>query len=121
MRHIINKDFNKFFMSLAIGSLGNWFDFFAIQMIFVHEYHASAFYIGLLMTIYLLPSLIISPFAGIIADHCSKKNTSDNNAIAISRVYSGNNILARHFASHYFYNTPRSSNNCRHANSTKLS
>ncbi len=36
-----NFRFTRFFISFVTGNLDDWFDIFALQIIFVHEFHAS--------------------------------------------------------------------------------
>jgi len=69
-----NFEFTRFFTSFTIGNIGDWFDIFALQIIFVHEWHASPVILGTLILFYFLPSIVLSPIAGIWADRISKRN-----------------------------------------------
>lgn len=69
-----NLEFTKFFASFTIGNIGDWFDIFALQIIFVHEWRASPIILSILILIYFIPSIILSPIAGAWADRLSKRN-----------------------------------------------
>ncbi|MCF6776420.1 MFS transporter [Thiotrichales bacterium 19X7-9] len=69
-----NHQFSRFFVSFTIGNIGDWFDIFALQIIFVIEWHASPVLLGLMILFYFLPSIILSPFAGVLTDKVSKRN-----------------------------------------------
>lgn len=69
-----NFRFTRFFVSLSIGSLGDWFDVFALQIIFVHEFHASPMVMGVLALFYFMPGVAFGPFAGAFADRYSKRD-----------------------------------------------
>lgn len=69
-----NIRFTKFFISYVISNLGDWFDIFALQIIFVYEWNASPVLLGTLILFYFLPSIFLSPLAGVLADRTSKRN-----------------------------------------------
>ncbi|MGD9108255.1 MAG: MFS transporter [Gammaproteobacteria bacterium] len=69
-----NFRFTRFFISFSIGNLGDWFDVFALQIIFVHEFHASPIIMGVLALFYFIPGVVFGPFAGAFADRFSKRN-----------------------------------------------
>lgn len=69
-----NSRFPRFFSSFTISNIGDWFDIFALQIIFVHQWHASPLKMSLLLLLYFLPGMLLSPFAGICADHFNKRN-----------------------------------------------
>ena len=69
-----NFQFTRFFTSFVVSNLGDWFDIFALQIIFAYEWNASPFLLGILLLLYFLPSIILSPIAGILADRVSKRN-----------------------------------------------
>jgi len=69
-----NFRFTRFFISLTTGNLGDWLDIFALQIIFVHEFHASPITMGIVALFYFLPSILLGPFAGVCADRFSKRN-----------------------------------------------
>ena len=43
-----NARFSRFFASMSMSNLGDWLDIFALQIIFVHAFHASPMTMGLL-------------------------------------------------------------------------
>lgn len=69
-----NVEFTKFFVSFTVGNIGDWFDIFALQIILVHEWHASPIVMGLLLLVYFLPAIVLNPIAGVWADKVSKRN-----------------------------------------------
>ncbi len=69
-----NFEYLKFFASFTTGNLGDWFDLFALQIIFANEFHASPIVLSLLFIIYLAPMAFLGSYAGIIADKFKKKN-----------------------------------------------
>lgn len=69
-----NLQFTRFFVSLTIGNIGDWFDIFAIQIIFVHEWHVSPIMLSVLILFYFLPAIVLSPMAGVMAERISKRN-----------------------------------------------
>lgn len=91
-----NFKFTRFFASFSIGNVGDWFDIFALQIIFVHEFHASPIMMGILLLFYFLPSIILSPIAGVFADRISKRNlmlyTDATAAILTIGLYFSGNI-----------------------------
>ncbi len=68
-----NSDFVKFFLSFTIGNLGDWFDFFALQIIVVHRFGGSPVEVSLLIVVYMLPFALFSVFSGIVVDRLNKK------------------------------------------------
>ncbi|MCP4474021.1 MAG: MFS transporter [Gammaproteobacteria bacterium] len=68
-----NSDFVKFFLSFTIGNLGDWFDFFALQIIVVHRFGGSPVEVSLLIVVYMLPFALFSVFSGIVVDRFNKK------------------------------------------------
>lgn len=68
-----NDRFVRFFASYTIGNLGDWFDIFALQIIFVHDWHASPFWIGLLLLAFMLPGAVFGPVIGVWVDRLSNR------------------------------------------------
>jgi MFS family permease len=93
-----NLKFTRFFISFTIGNLGDWFDVFALQIIFVHEWHVSPVLMSILILSYFLPSVILSPIAGVFADRVSKRNlmlyTDGCAALLTIGLYFSSNITA---------------------------
>lgn len=69
-----NFRFTRFLTASTINNLGDWFDIFALQIIFVHEFNASPLMMGALAFLYFIPGILFSPMAGAIADRYSKRN-----------------------------------------------
>jgi len=69
-----NFRFTRFFASMTISSFGDWLDIIALQVIFVHEFHASPVVMGSLAFLYFIPAILLGPFAGVVADRYSKRN-----------------------------------------------
>lgn len=69
-----NFRFTKFLAAITINNLGDWFDIFALQIIFAHEFNASPLIMGMLAFLYFIPGILFSPLAGAIADRYSKRN-----------------------------------------------
>lgn len=69
-----NFRFTRFFASMTISNFGDWLDIFALQIIFVHDFHASPMTMGLLAFLYFIPAILLGPFAGVVADRYSKRN-----------------------------------------------
>jgi predicted MFS family arabinose efflux permease len=68
-----NSQFVRFFTAFSVNNLGGWFDIFALQIIFVHEYHASSLLMAALILSYFIPGILFSSIAGVFADRHSKK------------------------------------------------
>lgn len=92
-----NKEYLKFFASYTIGNIGDWFDVFALQIIFAHEFQASAMLLAILMIVYLAPMAFFSSYAGIFADRFNKKNvlmlTDILSGVATLFIILSNNII----------------------------
>ncbi|MCF6765640.1 hypothetical protein L3V82_07635 [Thiotrichales bacterium 19S3-7] len=73
-----NHQFSRFFVSYTIGNIGDWFDIFALQIIFVLEWHASPIVLSIMILFYFLPSIILGPFAGALTDKVSKRNIANS-------------------------------------------
>lgn len=84
-----NKAFTYFFASFAIGNIGDWFDVFALQIIALHEWHASPIALGILWLFFFLPSIIFGPIAGVWADKISKRNVMINTDAAAALLTMG--------------------------------
>ncbi len=69
-----NSQFTRYFASFSFSSFGDWFDIFALQVIFVHEWNASPILLGILLLFYFLPSVILGPMTGTMADRVSQRN-----------------------------------------------
>lgn len=69
-----NGQFTRFFTSFTIGNIGDWFDIFALQIIFTHEFHASPVLMGILWLFFFIPSIILGPIAGVWADRFIKRD-----------------------------------------------
>lgn len=68
------EQFLRYFVASTIGSLGDWFDIFAMRIIFVHIWHASPILLSVLVLSYFLPSIILGPIAGVWVDRLCKRN-----------------------------------------------
>lgn len=68
-----NCEYLKYYASYFLGNVGDWFDFFALQIIFAHTFNASAGQIVNMLAAYIAPMIILSSFAGTIADKFDKK------------------------------------------------
>lgn len=68
-----NKQYTKFFCSFTLSNIGDWFDFFALQIIFAHQFMASPMVLSSLLVIYMAPMAFLGMFSGIIADRFNKK------------------------------------------------
>lgn len=69
-----NTCFTRFFTSFTINSFGDWFDIFALQIIFVYQWGATPIMQSVLLLAFFLPSIILSPYAGVIADRLNLRN-----------------------------------------------
>ncbi len=67
-----NANFLKLLISFTITNVGDWFDFYALQIIFSYQWNASALELSYLFIAYLAPSLIFSQFAGILVDRFNR-------------------------------------------------
>lgn len=68
-----NKQFNYFFASFTSGNLGDWFDIFAVQIIFAHHFSASPFLLGVTLVMYILPGTLVGPLLGAFVDTYKNK------------------------------------------------
>ena len=66
-------EYIKFYASYFLGNVGDWFDFFALQIIFVHKFAANANGVVDMMAAYILPIIVLADFAGGVADKVNKK------------------------------------------------
>ncbi len=93
-----NFRFVRFFTSFTIGNIGDWFDIFALQIIFVHEWHASPMLMGVLILFYFLPAILLGPIAGVWADRVSQRNlmliTDGLAAVLTLGLYFSPNVLS---------------------------
>ena len=69
-----NVKYQRFFASFTVGNIGDWFDIFALQIIFVHEFHATPILMSALMLTFFLPGMLLGPFAGWVADRVDQRN-----------------------------------------------
>jgi MFS transporter, DHA3 family, macrolide efflux protein len=69
-----NFRFTRFYASMTLSNFGDWIDIFALQIIFVHEFHASPLIMGALAFLYFIPAILFGPIAGVFADRHSKRN-----------------------------------------------
>lgn len=67
------SEYVKFFTSFFIGNIGDWFDLFALQLIFAHRFNASANDIVNMLGVYILPMILLASTAGSFADKFNKK------------------------------------------------
>lgn len=67
-----NKTFVKMFLSFTVTNLGDWIDYFAILLIFAYKWHASPFFMGILIVIYMGPGVLFGQIAGVLADRFNK-------------------------------------------------
>lgn len=66
-------EYLKFYSSFFLGNVGDWFDFFALQIIFAHKFNATANGIVYMLCAYILPMILLASLAGSIADRFNKK------------------------------------------------
>jgi len=92
-----NFRFTRFLASMTINNLGDWFDIFALQIIFIREFNASPLIMGALAFLYFIPAILFSPLAGVIADRYSKRNvmiiTDIMSAVLTAGLLFSQNIL----------------------------
>ncbi|GJM06545.1 MAG: MFS transporter [marine bacterium B5-7] len=69
-----NRQYTQFFIASGIGNLGDWFDIFALQIIFVHEFHATPMLMSMLLLMLFLPGMLLGAVAGSIVDRMSRRN-----------------------------------------------
>ena len=69
-----NTDFTRFFTSFSINSFGDWFDIFALQVIFVYQWGATPVIQSVLLLAFFAPSIFLSPYAGLLADRLNLRN-----------------------------------------------
>ncbi len=67
-----NRNFRLFFTGQIISQVGNWVTLVA-QTLFVLHLTGNAFAVGLLTAFQFLPVLVLSPWAGLIADRSDKR------------------------------------------------
>jgi MFS transporter, DHA3 family, macrolide efflux protein len=94
-----NREYLKFFSSFTIGNIGDWFDLFALQIIFARHFDANPMALALLMVVYMAPLALFGAFAGVIADRLNKKNlliVTDflSGVLTIGLIFSGNIALS---------------------------
>lgn len=68
-----NGQFIKFFVANTLANLGNWFDFVGVLILFRYVWQADALSISLIPIMYAIPSILIGPFAGVLADRLDKR------------------------------------------------
>ena len=68
-----NKQFSRFYAAFSLTALGDWFDIFALQIIFVKIYHASPLMISALVLSYFLPGMLFGSVVGCITDKYGKR------------------------------------------------
>ncbi|MCW5590145.1 MAG: MFS transporter [Legionellales bacterium] len=66
-------EYLKFYTSFFLGNIGDWFDFFALQIIFAHTFNATANQLAFMLCAYLFPMMFLAPLAGSVADRFNKK------------------------------------------------
>lgn len=92
-----NFRFTRFLASMTINNLGDWFDIFALQIIFIREFNASPLIMGVLAFLYFIPAILFSPLAGVIADRYSKRSvmiiTDIMSAVLTAGLLFSQNIL----------------------------
>ncbi len=66
-------EYLKFYSSFFLGNVGDWFNFFALQIIFAHKFQVSANGIVYMLAAYIGPIIVLASLAGSIADKLSKK------------------------------------------------
>jgi MFS family permease len=67
-----NSTFVKLFTAFSIGNIGDWFDLFAMQIIFVYLWHVTPMTLSLLVIAYFAPILLLSKISGRVADLFNK-------------------------------------------------
>jgi len=53
-----NHRFTRFLAAITINNLGDWFDIFALQIIFVREFNASPLMMSALAFLYFIPGIL---------------------------------------------------------------
>jgi MFS family permease len=66
-------EYVKFYASFFLGNVGDWFDFFAIQIILAHQFNATPNQIVLGLLAYMLPLVLFASIAGSVADKLNRK------------------------------------------------
>lgn len=66
-------EYLKFYSSFFLGNVGDWFDFFALQIIFAHNFDVTANGIVYMLCAYILPMILLASVAGSAADKFNKK------------------------------------------------
>lgn len=68
-----NSKYLKFLSSFTIGNIGDWFDVFALQIVFALDFHASPILIASLWFFYIAPTMLFAKSAGKWADFLPQK------------------------------------------------
>src|SRR5215471_15827520 len=67
-----NRNYRLFFFGQLVSNTGNWLTMVALTLLVLNEAH-SGLAVGLLTACQFGPILVLSPFAGLVADRVDKK------------------------------------------------
>ena len=71
-----SRDFRLLWTGLLFGNLGTWMQFTALGYEVVHiapNEHLAALYVGIIGAARAIPVLVLSPFAGVVADRFPRR------------------------------------------------
>ncbi|MBD0327286.1 MAG: MFS transporter, partial [Pyrinomonadaceae bacterium] len=69
-----NRNFRQLWLGQVVSQLGDWFDTMALYALLQHLTQDSARAIGLMLVARFLPSFIVGPLSGVVADRFSRRN-----------------------------------------------
>lgn len=70
MRH---RDFRRFLVAAAVSNGGNWMQLIAVQAL-LFSLTASGAWLGLFTVVTLVPAMLLTPYAGVLADRVSRQH-----------------------------------------------
>ncbi|MCU1396716.1 MAG: putative major facilitator superfamily transporter [Ilumatobacteraceae bacterium] len=73
MRVFRHRDFTIFFSAAAISNGGSWMQLVAVQAL-LYNLTNSGTWLGLSTVVSLVPALLLTPYAGVLADRVSRQN-----------------------------------------------
>ena len=73
MRVLRHRDFAIFFTAAAISNGGSWMQLVAVQAL-LYNLTNSGSWLGLSTVVSLVPALLLTPYAGVLADRVSRQN-----------------------------------------------
>ncbi|MFE0512473.1 MFS transporter [Streptomyces sp. NPDC058964] len=71
-----NRDFARFWTAITASGLGSQVTILAVPLVAVGELHASPTQLGILAALQGLPVLVVTPFAGVVADRYSSRSVN---------------------------------------------